>query len=82
MARRAGDGVQRERFRFRAIGGVWRVVVYGAGVSLYAGSKGSKGSVSLHGSAAYPRNDGKYSFDGRPFVSLPSGVVTRKLRGK
>src|SRR4051812_14449226 len=41
-------------FRFRAVGGaggVWRVVVYGAGVSLLAGGKGK---VKLHGSVSYP----------------------------
>jgi hypothetical protein len=59
-------------FRFRAVGGVWRVVVYGAGVSLYAGGNGT---VKLHGSVHYPRDDGHYSLDGGPFVSLPRGVV-------
>jgi hypothetical protein len=63
-------------FRFRAVGGVWRVVVYGAGISLYAAGKIR--SVSLHGSAASPRTDGRYSFNGAPFASLPSGVVTWK----
>jgi hypothetical protein len=66
-------------FRFRAVGGVWRVVVHGAGVSLYAGGAGR---VSLHGSVAYPGTDGEYSFDGGRFVSLPSGVVTRRLGAK
>ena len=47
-------------FRFRAVGGVWRVVVYGAGVSLYAGGEGR---ALLHGSVAYPRDDGVYSFE-------------------
>jgi hypothetical protein len=63
-------------FRFRAVGGVWRVVVYGAGVSLYAGGVGH---ASLHGSAAYPGTDGEYSFNGGRFASLPSGVVTHGL---
>lgn len=66
-------------FRFRAVGGVWRVVVYGAGVSLYAGGVGRG---SLHGSAAYPGTDGMYSFDGGRFASLPAGVVTRNLGEK
>jgi hypothetical protein len=66
-------------FRFRAVGGVWRVVVYGAGVSLYAGGVGS---VRLHGSVEYPGTDGEYSFDGGQFASLPSGVVARRLGGK
>jgi hypothetical protein len=70
-------------FRFRAVGGVadvWRVVVKGAGVSLYAG--GELEQVSLHGSVAYPGTDGQYSFDGAPFASLPAGIVTRKLAHK
>lgn len=66
-------------FRFRAVGGVWRVVVYGAGVSLYAGGALR---VTLHGSVAYPSADGEYSIDGGRFVSLPSGLVTRRFEAK
>jgi hypothetical protein len=69
-------------FRFRAAGGaggVWRVVVYGAGVSLYAGGQGT---VVLHGSAAYPEDDGEYSFNGERFASLPPGVIKGKLEAK
>lgn len=66
-------------FRFRAVGGVWRVVVYGAGVSLYAG--GALG-VTLHGSVAYPAADGEYSINGGPFASLPAGVITRRFEAK
>ncbi len=65
-------------FRFRAVGGFWRVVVYGAGVSLYAGGLGR---VRLHGSVDYPGSDGVYSFNGGKFASLPSGVVARTLGG-
>lgn len=65
-------------FRFRAVGGYWRVVVYGAGVSLYAGGKFSQ--VSLHGSVFSPNTDGTYSFDGGRFASLPPGVVTRRFK--
>ena len=64
-------------FRFRAVGGVWRVVVYGSGVSLYAGGEGPR--ITLHGSAAYPDADGEYSLNGGPFVSLPEGVITERL---
>jgi len=67
-------------FRFRAVGGTWRVVVYGAGVSLYAGGVGRR--VSVHGSVYNPHTDGRYSFDGEPFASMPSGVVTRNLGTK
>lgn len=66
-------------FRFRAVGGVWRVVVYGAGVSLYAGGEGR---VSLHGSEAYPDADGDFSLDGARFASLPPGVLTLRLGKK
>ena len=66
-------------FRFRAVGGVWRVVVYGAGISLYAGGNGK---AFLHGSVFNPHADGQYSFNGAPFASLPSGVVKGTLVGK
>lgn len=66
-------------FRFRAVGGVWRVVVRGSGVSLYAGGEGK---VSLHGSVLYPRHDGDYSIDGGRFASLPSGIVRWTLGAK
>jgi hypothetical protein len=66
-------------FGFRGVGGVWRVVVYGAGISLYAGGKGV---AHLHGSASYPNSDGVYSFNGAPSVSLPAGVVKGRLGQK
>lgn len=66
-------------FRFRAVGGFWRVVVYGAGVSIYAGGEGK---ARLHGSVEYPGTDGEYSFDGGKFASLPSGVVALTLGAK
>jgi hypothetical protein len=70
-------------FRFRAVGGVWRVVVYGAGVSLYAANRGpTPGRVSLHGSVFSPGADGAYSFNGERFASMPAGVVTRSLGAK
>jgi len=67
-------------FRFRAVRGVWRVVVYGSGVSLYAGGDGPV--LQLHGSVEYPNNDGEYSLDGRPFVSLPSNAIKQKFEAK
>lgn len=66
-------------FRFRAVGGFWRVVVYGAGISLYAGGRGT---AFLHGSVFSPHTDGQYSFNGAPFASLPSGVVKGTLGAK
>ncbi|HZT84796.1 MAG TPA: hypothetical protein VE984_05175 [Gaiellaceae bacterium] len=65
-------------FRFRAIGGFYRVVVRGAGVYLFAGGLGQ---VTLRGSSAYRRKDGWYSVDGAPFRSLPTRSVTRRLGG-
>ncbi len=59
-------------FRFRAVGGLYRVVVYGAGVYVYAGGHGS---VTLHGSTAYPKSDGEYALDGAPFQSLPAALT-------
>jgi hypothetical protein len=56
-------------FRFRAIGGAYRVVIRGSGVYLFAGGKGS---VTLHGSSVYRRNDGFYSLGGGAFRSLPA----------
>jgi len=56
-------------FRFRAIGGSYRVVVRGSGVSLFAGGHGT---VTLHGSSVYRGADGAYAIDGRAFRSLPA----------
>jgi hypothetical protein len=59
-------------FRFRAIGGYYRVVVRGSGVYLFAGGHGH---VSLRGS------DGTYSVNGGKFRSLPERLVKRKIGG-
>lgn len=56
-------------FRFRAVGGVFRVVVRGAGVYLFAGGGGN---VTLQGSSVSPTRDGSYSVDGGRFRSLPT----------
>jgi hypothetical protein len=61
-------------FRFRAIGGTYRVVVWGSGIYLFAGGRGS---VWLHGSSIDRGGDGSYSLNGAAFRSLPAGV--RKL---
>ena len=50
-------------FRFRAVGGVFRLVVRGSGVYLFAGGRGN---VTLRGS------DGSYAIDGARFRSLPA----------
>jgi hypothetical protein len=65
-------------FRFRAIGGAYRVVVRGSGVYLFVGGHGS---VTLHGSAVYPGRDGRYAIDGAAFRSLPAHRSTRAIGG-
>lgn len=64
-------------FRFRAMGGAYRVVVRGSGIYLFAG--GSHGTVTLQGSSVYPGSDGGYSLDGRAFRSLPAEPLKRKI---
>jgi hypothetical protein len=65
-------------FRFRAIGGFYRIVVRGVGVYLFAGGSGN---VTLQGSSVYPRSDGTFSLNGRPFRSLPAKPVQSRIRG-
>lgn len=62
-------------FRFRAVGGVLRVVVHGFGVYLFAGGGGN---AILQGSSVSPSHDGSYALDGGSFHSLPAHP--RKLR--
>jgi hypothetical protein len=64
-------------FRFRAMGGLYRVVIRGTGVYLFAGGKGS---VKLQGSS-YVRADGTYSVNGGRPRSLPKRLVKRKIGG-
>lgn len=63
-------------FRFRAMGGYYRVEVRGAGVYLFVGGHGH---VTLLGSSVNPRADGKYSVNGGTFRSLPARVVRREI---
>ena len=65
-------------FRFRALGGDYRVVVRGSGVYLFTGGRGN---VTLHGSAVYPRADGTYSVAGGRFRSLPGQPLQRQIGG-
>jgi hypothetical protein len=65
-------------FRFRAMGGFYRIVVRGVGVYLFAGGNGN---VTLQGSSVYPRSDGTFSLNGRAFRSLPSKPVKSRIRG-
>jgi hypothetical protein len=64
-------------FRFRAMGGLYRVVIRGTGVYLFAGGQGS---IKVQGSS-YVRPDGTYSVNGGRPRSLPKKLVTRKIGG-
>lgn len=59
-------------FRFRAIGGYYRVVVRGAGVYLFAGGHGN---VKLRGSSFARSRDGTYSLDGAAPRSMPGRTL-------
>jgi hypothetical protein len=56
-------------FRFRAVGGSYKITIYGTGVDLVASGYGN---VILAGSPDLPTGDGKYSLNGGGFVSLPT----------
>jgi hypothetical protein len=73
-----GKEYRGSNFRFRAIGGFYRVVVRGAGVYLFAGGQGH---VTLRGSTRYPTKDGTFSVNGGTFRSMPTNPVARKLGG-
>jgi hypothetical protein len=56
-------------FRFRAVEGTYRVVIWGSGVYLFA--SGDKGQVWFNGQLDTRVPDGTFSLDGDPFRSLP-----------
>ncbi len=62
--------------RFRAVGGTFRVLVWGSGVYLFAG--GRNGTVVLTGQDDPSVADGEYSFNGASFRPIPL-VLTRPL---
>jgi hypothetical protein len=72
----SGKEYSGSNFRFRAMGGLYRVVVRGSGVYLFAGGRGQ---ITLRGSSVYPHDDGTYSLNGGTFRSLPRRPVTRKI---
>jgi hypothetical protein len=63
-------------FRFSAIGGAYRVVVWGSGVYLFAGGQGT---VKLQGSSVYRGSDGAYSVNGGSFRSLPAQPLMQDI---
>jgi hypothetical protein len=62
-------------FKFRAVGGRFTILIYGSHVNLVAIGTGK---VQLAGMPDMASGDGKYSFNGDPFVSLP-GTQTKVL---
>jgi len=72
----AGTEYSGSGFRFRALGGAYRVVVRGSGLYLFAGGHGK---VTLRGSSVYPGADGAYSIDGGTFRSLPAKPLQRTI---
>lgn len=63
-------------FRFRAMGGRYRIVVRGAGIYLFAGGKGL---VMVRGSRFNPSQDGRFAVNGGTFRSLPKQLVKRRF---
>ena len=74
----SGKQYSGSKFRFRAIGGYYRVVVRGSGVYLFAGGHGH---VTLRGSRVFQHADGRYAVDGGPWRSLPKRPVKRTIGG-
>ena len=56
-------------FRFRAVDGTYRVVIWGSGVYLFA--SGDQGQVWFTGNSDAPSSDGRYSLNGGDWRSLP-----------
>jgi hypothetical protein len=58
-------------FKFRAVGGKYTILIYGSGIDVVALGTGT---VSLTGLVDDPLSDGKYSLNGKAFVSLPGAA--------
>ncbi|MBV8256495.1 MAG: hypothetical protein JOZ56_04960 [Actinobacteria bacterium] len=59
-------------FRFRAVNGTFRVVVWGSGVYVFASGHGK---VTMTGNPAAPNADGSYSLNGGGFQSLTTQSI-------
>jgi hypothetical protein len=75
---KGGDGTMWKgaNFRFRAVDGTFKVVIWGSGIYLFAGGQGS---VTLTGSTDTPNSDGKFSLNGGGWFSIP--VTAQKTIG-
>lgn len=62
-------------FKFRAVGGLYKITIWGSGVDLVASGYGT---AILTGSTEAPGRDGVYSLNGADFRSLPA-MPTRPL---
>lgn len=66
-------------FKFRAVGGMYTILVYGTGVNLVAVGTGS---VQLAGMPDWGKGDGRFSLNGDPtFKSLPGTQTPRLVIG-
>jgi hypothetical protein len=65
-------------FSFRAVGGVYTVLVYGTGVNLVAVGTGT---VRVAGQPDTRVGDGRYSLNGSDFVSLPGTQSDKRSIG-
>jgi hypothetical protein len=63
--------------KFRAVGGTYKITIYGSGVYLSAIGHGRV--VSLAGIPDTGSGDGVYSFNDDPFKSLPANPLTQVL---
>lgn len=64
----AGSSWQGTDFRFRAVDGTFKVVIWGSGVYVFASGHGK---VTLTGSADSPQSDGQFSLNGGDWHSIP-----------
>jgi hypothetical protein len=64
--------------KFRAVGGTYKITIYGSGVNL---SAVGRGYVSLSGMPDSTTGDGSYSLNGDPFRSLPAAPLVKLTLG-
>ena len=73
-----GERYSGSNFRFSATSGrgLYRVVVRGSGIYIFAGGRGT---VWLQGSSINRRADGTYSVNGSAFRSMPTHLLKRQI---